>query len=262
MRWYGRASPLISALATTAWLIGCLHVAMLCMHACDELADFFRLLNIACPLVLCVLACAHGRLCLAHCPSICRLRESTCSTLRGARWPQCRPRTTSVRPLHPSNAKLLTSSPQSLISSPTRSLARVFPLTCMLSHAFIHQLSATSSLAHSLTHSLARSPPHLLTHRSLAHCPTPGTSLKSIRDAGASGITVARFFASPWSYEPTWAWLNESTRPAYWNAFDTIVDEAARVGVSLIPSFGYGCNDYQTCNPSRLCVGEEVRCLA
>ena len=98
----------------------------------------------------------------------------------------------------------------------------------------------------------------------VAPAPPPGaynlsTSLKSIRDAGASGITVARFFASPWAYEPTWAWLNESSRPAYWKAFDRVVDEAARVGVSLIPSFGYGCNDHETCNPSRLCAGEEYR---
>lgn len=89
------------------------------------------------------------------------------------------------------------------------------------------------------------------------------TSLKSIHDAGASGITVARFFAAPWAYEPTWGYLgNASTRDAYWFALDTIVAESERVGIKLIPSFGYGCGDStKTCNPSRLCPGETYRDL-
>jgi len=88
------------------------------------------------------------------------------------------------------------------------------------------------------------------------------TSLKSIHDAGATGISVARFFAAPWAYESTWGWLNASTREAYWVALDTIVNESERVGIKLIPSFGYGCGDStKTCNPSRLCVGETYRDL-
>jgi hypothetical protein len=88
------------------------------------------------------------------------------------------------------------------------------------------------------------------------------TSLKSIRDAGASGFAVARVFASPWAYSPSWAWLNASTREAYWAVVDELIDECARVGVQLIPSLGHGCADGTLeCNPASLCPGETYRDL-
>ena len=54
--------------------------------------------------------------------------------------------------------------------------------------------------------------------------PTPtaniSTSLKSLRDAGASGFAVARVFSVPFAYTPSWGWLNESTRDACEAVYD------------------------------------------
>lgn len=88
------------------------------------------------------------------------------------------------------------------------------------------------------------------------------SSLKSVRDAGASGFAVARVFASPWAYSPSWGWLNSSTRASYWAVVDTLLDECSRVGVQVIPSLGYGCADGTLqCNPAVLCPGETYRDL-
>ena len=88
------------------------------------------------------------------------------------------------------------------------------------------------------------------------------TSLKSVRDAGATGFSVARVFAVPWGYTSTWGWLNESTRDAYWSVVDTLLEECSRVGLQIIPSLGYGCADGTlACNPSVLCPGEAYRDL-
>ena len=87
-------------------------------------------------------------------------------------------------------------------------------------------------------------------------------AFKTVRDAGASGIAVARAFAAPWSYAPSWAWLDPSRRTAYWAAAGAVVDEAARVGLQLVLSIGHGCADAtQACNPARLCPGEAFRDL-
>lgn len=95
--------------------------------------------------------------------------------------------------------------------------------------------------------------------------PTQGnlsTSLKSIRDAGAVGLTVARFFATPFDYSATWGYLSPSTRPSYWAALDSVIAEARALDLSLIPSLGHGCPDTGSpCNPSRLCPGETYRDL-
>lgn len=95
-----------------------------------------------------------------------------------------------------------------------------------------------------------------LTHGNLS------TSLKAVRDAGAVGLTVARFFATPFDYSSTWGYLSPTTRPLYWAALDAVISEARAMEISLIPSLGYGCPDTGSpCNPSRLCPGETYRDL-
>jgi O-palmitoleoyl-L-serine hydrolase len=100
-----------------------------------------------------------------------------------------------------------------------------------------------------------------------AWAPTPSsgnlsTSLKAVRDAAAEGVAVARVFSVPWEYSSDWAWLNASTRPAYFAAMDAVLGEAERVGMKLILSLGHGCADGTlACNPARLCPGETYRDL-
>ena len=87
------------------------------------------------------------------------------------------------------------------------------------------------------------------------------TSLKAIQDAGASGISIARTFAVPWTYSNvSWGWFNPTTRDNYFYQMDTIIQECERMNIQLIPSLGYGCSDSNLgCNPSNVCPGETYR---
>ena len=89
---------------------------------------------------------------------------------------------------------------------------------------------------------------------------TLATSLQAVRDAGASGVRVARAFAAPWSYAD-WAWIaGGAARDAYWAAATAVIAEAERANVKLVPSLGHGCADSGSeCNPAAVLFNESFR---
>ena len=85
------------------------------------------------------------------------------------------------------------------------------------------------------------------------------TSLAAIRDAAASGYRVARTFASPWGYTD-WAWMDPTTREAYWAAAAALIAEAEARQIKLIPSLWHGCPDTGSpCNPAQALYNETYR---